>query len=232
MTDLVTYRLDPQVALITMDDGKVNALSLAMITEVRQALDQAEEDGATVLLSGRPGRFSAGFDLKLLSSGAPEAIDMLTAGFELAERVLAFPTPVVMACTGHTIAMGLFLLLSADYRIGLTGDYKLTANEVAIGLTLPQAAIEICRERLTPATFTRTAILAEVFRPEEAVRVGILDQIVESSDFEAASHGVAGDLAQLDMRAHAATKARARRPALVALRAAIEADDAALRRGR
>jgi enoyl-CoA hydratase len=170
MTRLVDYRMADSVAAITMDDGKVNVMSLAMQQEIHAALDRAERDTAVVLLSGRDGVFSAGFDLPVLRAGGPDALAMVRGGFELAARVLGFPFPVVIACTGHAMAMGAFLLLSGDYRIGGAGEYKLTANEVAIGLTMPRAAIEILRQRLTPAAFNRATLLAEVFRPADTSR--------------------------------------------------------------
>ena len=111
---LVSYRLEAGVAIVTMDDGKVNALSPAMLRELNAALDRAAEDRAVVLLTGRPGVFSAGFDLNVLRGGGPDAAEMVRAGFETAYRVLSFPLPVVMACTGHAVAMGLFLLESGD----------------------------------------------------------------------------------------------------------------------
>ena len=116
-----------------MDDGKVNALSPQMFTEINAAFDRAESDRAVVVLTGREGVFSGGFDLPLLRAGGPDSIAMLRSGFELAERTLSFPMPVVIACTGHAMAMGVFLLLSGDYRVGAAGPYKYSANEVAIG---------------------------------------------------------------------------------------------------
>lgn len=229
MNELATYRLDAPVATVTMNDGKANALSAEMLGELNVALDRATADGAVVVLTGREGRFSAGFDLKVLGAGGPDAVNMLRAGFELAERLLSFPTPVLMACTGHAIAMGLFMLLSGDYRVGVAGDYRITANEVAIGLAMPQSAVEICRQRLTPAAFNRAVTLAEVFAPDEAVEAGILDRVVKGSELEGVTRSIAVELAKLDMQAHATTKLRARAPTLTALRAAIEADDAALR---
>src|SRR5438128_1579098 len=98
MADLVSYSLNGPVATVAMDDGKVNALSNEMLGQLSTALDRAEEDGAVVVLSGRPGVFSAGFDLGVLQGGGPEALSMLRAGFELAARLLAFPRPVVIAC--------------------------------------------------------------------------------------------------------------------------------------
>lgn len=139
MGDAVTYVLHDTVATVTMDDGKVNALSLSLFEELNSAFDQALSDNAVVALLGRPGVFSAGFDLTVLRGGGPDAIPMLQAGFKLAERMLSFPNPIVVACSGHAIAMGVFLLLSGDYRIGVTGPFQITANEVAIGLTMPRA---------------------------------------------------------------------------------------------
>src|SRR5579863_5259475 len=111
----VTYTRRGSVATIAMDDGKVNALSPAMLAELAAAFDQAATDNAVVVLAGRDGIFSAGFDLRVLTGGGPDAVPMLQAGFRLAERMLSFPAPVVIACTGHAIAMGVFLVLSADY---------------------------------------------------------------------------------------------------------------------
>lgn len=230
MGTLVSYTFDDSIAAITMDDGKVNVLSLQMLTELNEALDRALADQAVVVLSGREGRFSAGFDLATLRAGGTEALDMLRAGFELSERILSFPTPVVIACTGHAIAMGVFLLLSGDYRLGAAGAHKITANEVAIGLTMPLAAVEICRQRLAPAHFNRAVILSEVFSPDEAVAAGLLDRVVPAPELHDVAKSLATDLAKLDMNAHAATKLRVRDHALQAIRAAIEADDDALRR--
>jgi enoyl-CoA hydratase/carnithine racemase len=229
MGSLVTYRARDSVATITMDDGKVNALSLAMLTELGAALDRAAADRAVVVLTGREGVFSAGFDLPVLRAGGTAAAGLLHAGFELAERMLAFPTPVVVACPGHAVAMGVFLVLSGDYRIGASGPYKLTANEVAIGMTMPLAAVEICRQRLTPACFNRAVVLAEVFAPQDAVAAGILDRVVPPAELAEAAAAAAAALAALDLDAHAASKLRARRPALTALREAIDRDDAAYR---
>ena len=229
MGPLVTYRLRDSVATITMDDGKVNALSRSMLTELGAALDRAAADRAVVVLTGRPGVFSAGFDLPVLRAGGTAAAELLHAGFALAERMLAFPAPVLVACPGHAVAMGVFLLLSGDYRIGAGGPYKLTANEVAIGLTMPLAAVEICRQRLSPAYFNRAVVLAEVFGPQDAVAAGFLDRVVPPAELAEAAAATAVELTRLDRDAHAASKLRARQQALTALRDAIDRDDAGYR---
>ncbi len=226
---LVSYRLDGAIATITMDDGKVNAMSPAMLAELNAALDRAGADQAVVLLAGREGVFSAGFDLTVLRAGGAEAIAMVRAGFELALRVLSFPRPVIIECTGHAVAMGMFLLLSGDFRVGAAGQFRLVANEVALGIPMPHAAIEILRQRLTPACFNRAVILAETFPPDHAVAAGILDQVVESAQLRSVTRQVAVAASTLDMNAHAESKLRARAQALSAMRAAIDADHAAVR---
>src|SRR5262249_35287160 len=155
---LVDYRLDGSIATLTLDDGKLNVLSPAMLAEVNGALDRAAADRAAVLLTGREGVFSAGFALRVPSGPGAAAREMFLDGFRLAERILSFPAPVVIACPGHAIAMGAFLLLSADYRIGVAGPHKIGANEVAIGLIMPFFGVEICRQRLAPAHFHRAVI--------------------------------------------------------------------------
>jgi enoyl-CoA hydratase len=230
MTGAVTYTLGDTIATIAMDDGKVNALSLQMLQELDGAFDQAQTDQAVVVLTGRDGVFSGGFDLRALGGGDRDAAAaMLVAGFELAERILTFPRPVVVACPGHAIAMGVFLLLSGDYRIGADGPYRITANEVAIGLTMPRAAVEICRQRLTPAHFNRAVLLAEVYSPTDAVAAGFLDQAVPAADLQDEARTKAAALAKLNMDAHTGSKMRLRDHTLTAVRAAIEADAADFR---
>jgi enoyl-CoA hydratase len=221
---LLSYQLDGPVATIAMDDGKANALSPQMLGELNEALDRAQADGAIVVLAGREGRFSGGFDLNVLRGGGADAITMLRGGFELAVRLLSFPTPVVIACTGHAVAMASFLLLSVDERIGAAGDFRITANEVAIGLTMPYAAVEICRHRLTPAQFNRAVLLSAVYSPEDAVAAGFLDRLVPAADLLDGARNRAAELAKLDMSAHAGSKERLRASALQAIRAGIEAE--------
>jgi enoyl-CoA hydratase len=224
MDELVSYQRTEGVSTIAMDDGKANALSLAMLSALNEAFDRALTDEAIVVLTGRSGIFSGGFDLKVLGAGGPDAARMLEQGFLLALRLLEHPFPVVIACNGHAVAMGSFLLLSADYRIGVDGPYRLVANEVAIGLTMPWAAIEICRQRLAPAHFNRAVILSESYSPAEGVVAGFLDRVVDDDDLVQTASSVAGQFSGLDQRAHAATKVRARALAIEAIRDALSID--------
>ena len=136
-SQIVDYQLQGNIATITMNDGSKNLMSPKMLGALNKALDQAEKDGAVVIITGYEDIFSAGFDLKVLKSGGGPAMNMLNEGFALTTRLLSFRTPVINACNGHAIAMGSFLLLSGDYNIGASGPFKIMANEVAIGLTMP-----------------------------------------------------------------------------------------------
>src|SRR6266481_5700236 len=228
MSSPATYQLKDSVATITMDDGKVNVMSVAMLSALNAALDKAAADHAVVVLTGRPGTFSAGFDLKTLTAGGPDAQKMVTMGFELAHRMLSFPTPIVVACNGHAIAMGVFLVLAADYRIGADGPFKIGANEVAIGITMPHFGIEICRQRLAPAHFNRAVIFSEMYSPADAVPAGFLDRVAPATELESEAQKLATALTKLNMTAHSASKLRLRDQTLKAIRAAIEADNGML----
>jgi enoyl-CoA hydratase len=224
MAELARYELDEGVATIAMDDGKVNALSIEMLRTVLECFDRAEKDGAVAVLTGREGYFSAGFDLKVFSERPDEIVEMLTLGARLSERILTFPTPVLVACGGHAIAAGTFGALAADVRIGVEGDFKLGLNEVRIGLTVPLYVIELARQRLTPAEFNRSLLTAHSYGPREAVAAGFLDRVVAPDELPAAARETAKELAGLNMDAHAATKQRVRAEAVAAFKAAVETE--------
>jgi enoyl-CoA hydratase len=224
MAELATYELDGHIASIAIDDGKVNAFSIGMLEAILACLDRAEEDEAVVVLTGREGYFSAGFDLKVFSDQPERIVEMLTLGARLSERILSFPTPVLVACSGHAIAAGSFPALAADFRIGVEGPFKLGLNEVKIGLTVPLFVVELARQRLSPAEFNRALLTANMYSPTEAVAAGILDRVVPPEELKGASLAVAEELAGLNMAAHAATKLRVRESALRALRAGVDTE--------
>jgi enoyl-CoA hydratase len=220
----VNYELNDSVATIALDDGKVNVLGPDMQAAINEALDRAEKDAAkAVVLAGNQRVFSGGFDLAVFQSGdAKAALGMLAGGFELSVRCLTFPKPVVMAATGPAIAMGSFLLLSGDHRVGAPNS-RCQAIEVAIGMTIPISAIEIMRQRLTPAAFQRATALASTFVGDDAIAAGWLDEIVESDRVLARAQQIAAEAATtLHAGAHLATKLKTRESALKAIQAGID----------
>jgi len=222
MSDLTSYRCEDGIASVEMDDGKVNALGVPMLRELHGALDQAEQDDAIVILTGREGLFSAGFDLKVFSDSPEQLTEMLTLGATLCERILTFPRPFVTACSGHGIAAGCFIQLPADLRLGVDGPFQIGLNEVRIGLTMPRFVIELARSRLTPAEFDRAVNSAAMYAPAEAVRAGFLDRVVPAEELRAKAGEAALELAGLNADAHRQTKLKSRRGLIEAVRAAIE----------
>ncbi len=224
MAELVTYVRTDLVSTITMDDGKVNVFSIPMLRSLHEAFDEAERDGTVVLLAGRPGYFSAGFDLKVLAGPREDVVTLLSLGATLAERILSFPAPVTAACSGHAFPAGAFLLMAADTRVGADGPFWLGLNEVRIGVTLPWFAIVLARHRLTPAHFDHAAVTGAMLDPQAARAAGLLDIVVPPDELDAAALRAAQDLTAVDRQAHAATKLRVRRPVLDELRDAIETE--------
>ncbi len=214
----MTYQLLDGIAHITMDDGKVNVVGFDYLEKINSALDQAEADAASaVILKGREGVFSAGFDLSEFKNSMARGMDMARGGFELALRLYGFPLPVVAACSGHGIAMGAFILLSADTRIGVSGKFKLTLPETAINMDLPQSMIDLATARLAPHHLTRAALQSEVYTPELAVEAGFLDEVVAPEALDERALEVARQLAGLPADYYARNKVAIRRPVLDAM---------------
>lgn len=224
MDALLRYELNDGIATITLDDGKANAMSVGMLGALDTALARAEQDQAVVVIQGRPGMFCGGFDLSVFKRDPRELFTMLKAGAELTERLLSFPYPVVAVCTGHAIAMGVFLLLSADHRIGTKADAKVQVNEVQIGLTLPHFAIEVCRQRLAPAHFHLAAITAHPYDQQQALGAGFLDELTTAESLAELLARRTAHLRGLNIGAFTATKRRLRAATLAALRDAIAKD--------
>ncbi|MBZ2168718.1 crotonase/enoyl-CoA hydratase family protein [Marinobacter sp. F4216] len=224
MSELVTYELNDGVATVTISNGKANALSHEVFEALNGALDRAEQDKAVVILTGQAGIFSGGYDLKEMQKGPEAATALVTVGSTFTRRLAAFPLPVIAACNGHAIAKGAFVLLSVDYRIGTEGPFKLGLNEVAIGMTMHHAGIEIARHRLAPAHFYRSVVNAEIYSPEGAVAAGFLDEVVPASDLMTRANELAQQFKQLNMRAHSETKVKAKAEYLALLDRCIEKD--------
>jgi len=225
MTEPVTLETSGDVAIIRLDDGKANAISPTVLSALGTALDQAEEANQAVLLLGRPGRFSAGFDLGVMREGGPEAAHALVGGgARLAVRIARHPAPVVIGCTGHALAMGAVLLTAADTRIGAQGDFKIGFNEVAIGMTTPIFLLELARERLSKRHFTRAVVQSEIHGPDEAVDAGLLDATAAPDALEATALAEAERLAKLPRGAYVRTRALARRATLELIESTLEAD--------
>jgi enoyl-CoA hydratase len=221
---IVTYTLADRIATITMDDGKANALSVIMIEQLVAALDRAREEAAAVILTGRPDKFCAGFDLRIMMSGPDHAIDLLRRGADLLMKLFELPLPLVVAATGHALAGGALVLLTGDLRIAGDGAFKIGLNEVAIGLPVPVLAMEIARARLLPSELTRATLLANIYTPVEARAAGYVDQVVPLETLHATAVIEATRLGALSKPAFAGTKQRLRQATVDLIRTTFEED--------
>jgi len=224
MGDLVNVAIENGIATITLQNGKVNAISSQVIEELHAALDQAEQEKAVVIITGQPGILSGGYDLKTMQRSPEDAMALVTEGSKLTRRMVAFPTPIISACSGHAVAKGAFLLLCSDYRIGVEGPFKIGLNEVAIGMTMHYAGLAMAQYGLASTFFNRSVICAEMFDPETAVKAGFLDKVVAPQALMDEARGLATMLKGLNMKAHHGTKLKARDAFLKAMDSAIEVD--------
>jgi enoyl-CoA hydratase len=224
MSDLISYQLEDGIATLTLSNGKVNAISPEVIAAFNAALDRAEQDKAIVIVTGQPGILSGGYDLKVMTSGPQNAVNLVAAGSTLARRMLAHPFPIIVACPGHAVAKGAFILLSADYRIGAEGPFSIGLNEVQIGMTMHHAGIELARDRLRKSAFHRSVINGEMFDPQGAIDAGFLDKVVPAGELMAVAKAVAQHMKKINMSAHKNTKLKVRKALLETLDQAIELD--------
>jgi enoyl-CoA hydratase len=193
---ILRYEHRDDVAILHFDDGKANVFSFDSIGELHRSLDRAADEAGAVLLVGRPGRFSAGFDLETMRSGPEGVRGLVSAGAELFLRMFEFSRPVVAACTGHALAAGALALLASDARVGTRGDFKIGLNENQ----------------------------AQIYTPDEALDAGFLDHVVESDSVFEEALAEAGRLAKLPQPAFATTKAATRATAIAYIRETLDDD--------
>ena len=224
LSESVSYELDGEVAVVRLDDGKVNTIPPATVEALVAALDRAEGEANAVLFVGREGKLSAGFDLEVMTSGVEAMRSLVGSGARLLMRIYGSPLPVVVACTGHALAMGALLLLASDSRLGSSGPAKIGLNEVGIGMGLPTFAVELARDRLDPRWFTASVVQGRVFDPEGAVAAGYLGRLSAPGDVVADALEEARALAGLRRGAVRETKTRARGEMIDRVLASLDED--------
>ncbi len=219
----IDYKLSDGVARIVIDDGKMNVMSARRLLELSAALARARKADAIVVVTGRPGIFSAGFDMNTLAAGVEESLQMLSAGVDAIIDILSYPKPVITCCTGHAFPMGAFLMLAADIRLGLNGRFQIGMNETAIKIDVPDFALALANARLT--AIGRHAIpVARMFEPRDAVLAGYLDYIAVEPDLAATLEQQVSAMKLLDFDAFQSTKARQNRNVIDAVRNAALPD--------
>jgi enoyl-CoA hydratase len=213
------------VTVITIDRPPANALNVELVEELVGVLEEiATAPPSAIVLSGRPGFFSAGADLKAVPNHGPEQRRRMVSGIN--RIVLAsygLSCPAVAAVTGHAIAGGMVLALGFDVRIASTeGRYGLT--EIKVGVPYPQAAIRVVAAELAPHAARRLALGNQLIDSSECLRLGVFDEVVEPSQVVGRAVAIAGELAAMPADVYTRTKLDLRRDALAAMREAAETD--------
>ncbi|HLT17733.1 MAG TPA: crotonase/enoyl-CoA hydratase family protein [Acidimicrobiales bacterium] len=226
--EAVTWTVEDGVAVVRIDDGKVNVISHRVLERLHEALDVAAAEARAVAIVGRPGKLSAGFDLTEMTAGPDRTRALVSAGARFLLRLYDHPQPVAVAVTGHALAAGALLVLSCDTRIGADGPAKIGLNETQIGMALPEFAVALAEARLSPTHLTRATIQGEVFDPAGALAAGYLDRVVPAEECEAVTIAEARRLGALRAGAYAYTKSSLRRPMVERLLANLDADMATL----
>ncbi len=218
----MTINITDDIATITLDDGKANAIDWDWMAAFMALLDQAESDAKALIITGRKGVFSGGFNLKKLPNASKEELSkLLDDASEMLCRIYESKLPIIAACSGHAIAMGSFFLCACDTRIGIKGDYKFGANETLNNMNLPVFAVELPRDRLNPHYMTRSLVQSEIYGVEDAIKAGYLDMAVEEDELMKTANGLAQKLAQLPARAYGANKKFVRARTIGLIRDAI-----------
>jgi enoyl-CoA hydratase len=224
MVEVVHYTRQDEIAVIPLDDGKANVFGTALIEQLGSALDRAALEARAVVVLGRPGVLSCGFDLNVMRSGdAAAAMALRRSGGRLLMRVFGHPQPVVIAATGHGIALGAFFLLTGDDRIGAPGAFRIGLNEVAIGAQLPEFAVALAQSRLSKRHLSRAILGGTLYDPEAAVGAGFLDEVAATAEaLPAAAIEHARKLAAFDAATYAGLKRRLRAEIVEAVAPSLE----------
>lgn len=221
----VSIDISDEFALITLDDGKKNAITTEAVQAINEALDEADDKAKAIVIAGRPGSFCAGFDVSTLMGDDPEtAMNLAMGGTKIVLRLYEDSKPVVAACTGHAFTIGAFWLLACDTRIGESGIFKLGFNETAMGMNLAPWCMAIMQSRINTSFLVPAVAQAKIYNPEQAVRVGILDELTEEGGSIDAAMNEAATLAAYPASAYAHNKLSLRSEVLEVMRKDIYRD--------
>ena len=204
---IATLSKENDISIIKLDDGKANAFSYDMLSQVNELLTKVPRDSGALVITGREGLFSGGFDLKTLATGDMEKITkMVQLGYRLLLELFSFDRPIIAAVSGHSIALGLFVTCSADYRIAIDGKYVCQANEVRNNMDIPTQIMEIIRARVNKKYFYSAVYHSDAYSVQDSIEVGYIDEVVSEDQFMKRVMEKAKELATLPHPFYANTK--------------------------
>ncbi|GAA6135921.1 crotonase/enoyl-CoA hydratase family protein [Oceaniserpentilla sp. 4NH20-0058] len=216
------YQLKDDIAFINIDDGKANAMNHEFIDGMNAAFDKAEAEAKVIVIQGREGMLSAGFDLKAIAKGGDQAVQMLEKGMVLMTRMYSLPLPVITVCEGHAIGMGAFILMASDNRIGVDSEYVVNLPETAIGMPFTPVLMSLIKDRIVNTEQTIAVMQSKKYTPAEAVDAGFLDQLVPADKLLESATALAKQLAELPKAFYKKNKLDLRGDSLEVMRASLK----------
>ena len=203
-----------EIAILRMAHGKVNTIDLEFCQGLIQRIDEVKGSSSKALvLTGEGSIFSAGLDLvRVLAEGA-DYLKRLAPGLsKVFDTLFFYPKPVVVAVNGHAIAGGCVLACAADHRIMARGIGRIGLPELLVGVPLPTIALEIMRFVTNPQQLQRLLYEGRTYLPEDAVGLGLADELVEPPELLAKAVERAERLAAISPRTFEHTKRQIRQP--------------------
>jgi Delta3-Delta2-enoyl-CoA isomerase len=213
------------IAILRLDKARGNAIDDDLVADLASAAAELAGDESVrgVLLSSAHARlFCPGLDLVALSSlDRPELHAFLRRFLSTVRSLYGLPKPMVAAVSGHAVAGGCILALTADWRV-LSRDAAIGMNEVKIGLPLPWPIATLVRASVSPSATAKVALLGRNFSNDEALAAGLADELAEPGSVDEASLTRLMEFTSKDPRAMAKTKAYLRSETLAEMRAREE----------
>lgn len=189
----------------------VNALSPALIALLDRQLDAALAQSRAVVLSGQPGLFTAGLDVRELATLDHAGVLAFLQQFLAVQRRLAHsPVPVIAALTGHSPAGGTVLALFCDYRVLARGAFRVGLNEVQVGLTPGDIIFKAFERLVGPRIAADWAMRGLLVDSEAALAAGLVDELAAPEQVITRAVALAQELLALPQGAFAATRRTAR----------------------
>jgi enoyl-CoA hydratase len=211
---MIVKEIHDSIAILRMQHGKVNAIDIEFFTAFQRELIEIEKSSAkAILLTGSGNAFSAGVDLFRLLKGEDNYVEsFLKVLCEGLQTLFFSPKPVIAAVNGHAIAGGCILACSCDYKLGVNQGLTMGVTELLVGVPFPAIALEIIRFAVAPQYFQQIVYSGKTYPAAEALRFGLLDEIVAPEILMEEGFRVASRFAELPENAFVLMKKRIREP--------------------
>jgi enoyl-CoA hydratase len=205
------------ITTLRLAHGKASALDLELVEGLARAMAEAaaSEETRAIVLTGTGSIFSAGVDLfRLVEGGRAYADRFVPALSRMLLELFALPKPLIVAANGHAIAGGCIFTLAGDYRMMAAGNGRIGIPELLVGVPFPPSVIEAVRFALPPQHLQMLMYTGRTFTPDDALRLGMIDEVIDAASLAARAQEMARHFAELPPQAFALAKRQLRDTAI------------------